>query len=352
MVNDLLNELDSALAGPSAVAAKSIDDLKFTPEIDPKWYDTVEAEDGTISHPVKQFGPGIYLDMPIEVYHSQLAVSNSGIKLLLKSPWHYWASSPLNPNRMPFKSGPALIKGQKFHKYLLEQDTFFDDYDIKEGTATSNATNKATGKLYVGEGELEGIKTAVNVLKTMIPKVVDICLQNARTEVSMFWVDPATGVLCRCRHDIFKPRVSTDYKTSAEVSPRACLAALTNYDYPIQGAFYLDGNKAVFANHLSDFMREKLELDDRELEFIKEHSNYCFLFQESSYPFTPYAITIEDDIIEKGRDMYSFALQIYADNMAQYGTTTPWPAFGDSIVGVGKDELDFYGKGWYLHKEV
>lgn len=331
----------------------------------PKWYDEVKADDGTVSFVPKQVSePGIYLDMPIDVYHAQLAVSCTGIKQLIKSPWHYWASSPLNPDRMPFKKTPALIKGQKFHKYLLERKTFWDDYVVKsnlkkDGTPRANAvhsatgTDKETGKEFIGAGELEDIKTAVNVLERMLPKTVDVCLRGALTEVSMFWRDEETGILCRCRHDIFKPMVSTDYKTSADVSPRDCVGALVNYDYPIQAALYLDGNKAVFRNHLSDDMRQRLNLDDEKLAFIEEHSNYVFLFQESSFPLTPYALTVEDDLLERGRELYRHGLRVYQDCVEKYGLDgTPWAAYKDEIVGVGKDELDFYGKGWYFHKEV
>jgi len=319
----------------------------------PKWYEEITIEDGSIVFMPKQITePGIYLDMPIDVYHAQLAVSNTGIKQLLKSPWHYWANSALNPSKIPFKVTPALIKGQKFHKYLLERDDFYDDYVLKEKVATSNAIDKKTGLQYVGEGELKDIKTAINVMETLFPNTVKVLLKGALTEVSMFWIDERTGIMCRCRHDIFKPMVSTDYKTSADVSKRDSIRAMASYDYFVQASFYMDGNKAVFRNHLTQAMKELLGLDDSDVLNILQHTNYCFLFQESSSPFTPFALTVEDDMLERGRELYEAGLDTYARSMRKYGANNPWKPCEDKIVGIGKDELEFYGCGYYMHKQI
>lgn len=307
--------------------------------LNPKYYNA----DGSIKQITE---PGIYFDMPIEVYHAQRAVSCSGLKQLLRSPWHYWAGSPLNPNREPFKKTPSLIKGQKFHKWLLERDTFFEDYTEKKGV------NASTVEGMVGEGELNDLKQAVTVLQTQMPKVVSICLDKALREVSMFWLDAETGILCRCRHDIFKPHVSTDYKTAADVSPRDCIGSVVNYDYAMQASYYLSGNKAVFKNHVTEEMKARLNLTPEVLAYIDKHSNFVFLFQEPTFPFTPYAVTIEDELLQKGYNLWRYALTVYKDCLDRYGHDKPWPAFGDEVKPLGKNELEFYGKGWYLQKET
>lgn len=308
------------------------------------WYNV----DGT----VKQISEGgIYFNMPLEVYHAQKAVSNSGLKDLLKSEYRYWYKSALNPNKQPFKKTPALISGQKFHKYLLERPDFFNDYAVKSGVQTSNAVCKETGKEFVGEGELNDIKEAVRVLEELLPKTVNTYLRGARTEVSMFWQDARTGVMCRCRHDIFKPFASVDYKTTTDATHADCIAAMVNYDYFMQAAFYLEGNKQVFKHHLTDEVIKKLQLTDEDLATIEEHQNYCFLFQEKTAPFTPYMITVEDDMLEHGRSQVALGLQRYVNALEKYGEDKPWYTTGDRIHGVSAEDLELNNKGWYLHKK-
>lgn len=76
------------------------------------------------------------------------------------------------------------------------------------------------------------------------------------------------------------------------------------------------------------------------------------MFQEKNAPFTPYFITLEDELLERGREIYDYGLHVYQQSMEKWGNTQPWRAFDDKIEGVGRDELEFHNFTWYLHKQL
>ncbi len=62
--------------------------------------------------------PGIYFDMPEDVYHAVRALSATGVKDLLTSPLTYWCKSPLNPDRVDVDT-QARANGKAMHIRVL-----------------------------------------------------------------------------------------------------------------------------------------------------------------------------------------------------------------------------------------
>src|SRR5690606_6095777 len=63
-------------------------------------------------------------------------------------------------------------------------------------------------------------------------------------EHSLYWVDPATSVMCRCRPDWLMERpdlaLCVDYKTCRDASPRSVSKAHGDYGYQQHAALYID----------------------------------------------------------------------------------------------------------------
>ncbi len=65
-------------------------------------------------------------------------------------------------------------------------------------------------------------------------------------ESSIYWEDPETGILCRCRPDKIIPEFHwiMDVKTTADI--QRFKTAYYDYRYHVQDAFYSDGYEAQF----------------------------------------------------------------------------------------------------------
>ena len=77
--------------------------------------------------------PGIY-DMPEEQYFDFPAFSNSDLKLIARSPAHYWAAKR-DPGREPDEDTPARKAGRALHCTILEPDDFQNRYIMAPANA-------------------------------------------------------------------------------------------------------------------------------------------------------------------------------------------------------------------------
>src|SRR4051812_45092153 len=67
--------------------------------------------------------PGIYFEMPEDVYHAARALSCSGIKHLAVSGLNYWHKN-INPDREEDEETKARRFGKAVHCYALERERF------------------------------------------------------------------------------------------------------------------------------------------------------------------------------------------------------------------------------------
>ena len=75
--------------------------------------------------------PGIYLGLSNEEYHADGAISSTGIKDLLKSPYRYWYFSDMNPdpNKEERINTSSTKLGTAFHTLILEPENFDYSFD-------------------------------------------------------------------------------------------------------------------------------------------------------------------------------------------------------------------------------
>src|SRR5512143_2033910 len=66
-------------------------------------------------------------------------------------------------------------------------------------------------------------------------------LSDGAAEQSAWWLDPETGLLCKCRPDWSRPGLLLDLKTASDASPAGFFRALERYRYHVQAAYALDG---------------------------------------------------------------------------------------------------------------
>ena len=248
----------------------------------------------------KVIKPGIYTGMSNSEYHASAGISRSAIMEYKKSPKHYWHRY-LNPSYKAKEPSKEMIFGSAFHKLMLEHDTFFKEYFIAKknphhGSSTAGREWKAqmleesAGKIILEDEDYDKIIKMSHQLYGD-SKSKELIL-DAQYEVSIFWEDPATGLLCKARPDILHENFVVDLKTTKDAS-----------FHSFQKDFYYDGYYLQMAM-IKDAVKA-----------VKQKDIDCFvdLAIEKLEPYAYAIYTIEDEAIQYGQEEYKFYLKEIKD---------------------------------------
>lgn len=190
---------------------------------------------------------GAFKNMPMEVYHGFKNYVSSGVVRAAEiSPRHAY-----DKMTAPFVAGTGYIFGTLLHSAVLDLEEFKRTYmptDIRRGTiAYKDLEAKNPGMTVIKSDEYERvINTAHNMLTN---DTIAALMQNGESEISLFWQDEDTGVLCRARPDRLDDDLTAclDLKSSSKgIDPQSFARIVHNCGYHIQQALYRRGIKAVF----------------------------------------------------------------------------------------------------------
>ena len=221
--------------------------------------------------------PGIYYDMPAEVYHADPcdgpSLSNSVAKrLVTRSPLHAFHAHP----KLGGSSAPEddeedadgkLNYGSACHDVLLEGGAKLlviapEDYPSKPKKAgepgsipkgwTNNAIReardnaKAAGRIPVLPPQGNRIAAMVEAAKHYLSQcdIGELWL-DSKSEVTLIWQD--NGIWCRARADRLHSsnRWIGDYKSTKDASPDSFSRQIIRMGYDFQDAFYRRGLRAL-----------------------------------------------------------------------------------------------------------
>lgn len=281
---------------------------------------------------------GIYFDLSNEDYHNDPAVSCSNVKNLLVSPMKYWRNSPLNPNRKS-KETQAQKIGTALHCYLMEREKFEQDYIIlpkleidsdfyrsesqksdfelnfqMPKTKTAKTFKYIGGKIALTSEEFADIKEKVDYFESL--ETAGSLFKDGFAEVSVFWQDLETGIMCKCRFDYLTTNYAADYKSIADI--KKMTYQICDYDYYIQQAYYLEGLQQFINN-------PKHNLNSPYKEFVNElvennPTAFIFAFQDKEDLMVRLK-TFDEECVSLGNDLFRNALNIYKDNIEKYGAS-------------------------------
>ncbi|MGL5363338.1 MAG: PD-(D/E)XK nuclease-like domain-containing protein [Bosea sp. (in: a-proteobacteria)] len=243
-------------------------------------------------------GPGVYLDMPDQVYFGIDALGSSDFKRLSEDPMDFYAGSRFNPlsYELPARadSRDYLTLGKVVHKLGFEgQKAFEVEYSVAPPfdaphssdvqsmrkalanldieTAITIAPSAAVklcrenglhmkqdlAQIHKHEVEVLG-KTPVDYTQYQKAKRIKAALEadpnlsalatGGLSEVSVFWEQE--GVMVRARFDKLLPRFCVDAKTitpnfRARSFSQACLWHVRDYRYDIQSALYSEARRVA-----------------------------------------------------------------------------------------------------------
>lgn len=261
---------------------------------------------------VRDFVPNIYQGMANDAYHASPGISNSGLSDVLQSPWHYYARH-LDPLRPIQTEKAGQLEGTLAHCAILEPDELDKRYAVGP---TVNRNTKVWKEFVAAHPDQiciqeEQYATACRQRDAVwaLPDIA-AALSNGKSEVSAFWNDPETGVLCRCRpdfvHEASAGVVLIDVKTYSDASPAEFSRQIARKGYYRQDAFYSDGYALASGRKVLAFL---------------------FVAVEMPWPNAASAVMLDADSIQAGRTMYRRALDTYAECLAK----NEWPSYSTAI---------------------
>ena len=211
-------------------------------------------------------GPGIFEGVPEATYHALDAASQSRLKVLdTKSPKHLRYSID-NPK----ESTPALTWGSAIHDAALLPDVFDEKYGMAlqceaitgKGTQCSNTGSvSCDGHWYCGiKGHNPGgpadqieVLTQEQYESSLLIRdnihahpSASFLLDCELKELSVTWIDEATGLLCKGRFDALSNdgTIIADIKSCRDASKIAFSKQIYDYGYHMQAAYYIQGARA------------------------------------------------------------------------------------------------------------
>lgn len=258
---------------------------------------------------------GLITGLAADIYHQGPEHSNSGLTVLVNNtPAHY----DLYRNGLLKKSTPSLSLGTNVHAILLEPERFNEDFAI----GPDERRNSKVWKEFAAENEGKELlkQSEYNLLLAVKKRVMDSCRaakwildQPGDNEVSVFWVDKATGLPCRCRPDkLFEYRgkqIIIDVKTCRDASPEGFEKSVRNYGYDRNCSFYRRGVEAV-TGHKTEYI--------------------ILAIESTSMIAATYEISAEDQVNA------SLEIDHLLATIKDCEEFNRWPGYGDEIKTITK----------------
>lgn len=228
-------------------------------------------------------------------YREHPAVSRSDLNVLLtKTPLHLKYNM-----EHPREDTQALSFGRAAHKYILEKESFFEEFAIMPNVDRRTKDGKAFYAKFVDSlGNKEPIsEDDYNVICDMAAAIdanpMARALLTGETEQSFFWTDNATGEQCKVRPDclseFYGRKFITDYKTTDSCSDGMFERSVRKYGYKFQAGMYREG---MFHNTLDDY-------------------KFAFVAQEKTAPYAVRVYICSDEFCNEGYDQFREAIGIY-----------------------------------------
>ena len=237
------------------------------------------------------------------------AVRRSDLWELRKSPAHYIYR--VTHEQEPT---PALLFGTAAHKWILEPDTFWNDYVIAPKVDRRTKAGKeewaafleeSAGKTAITEDDLQVIKDMDAAI--MANPTAAALLKTGAHEVPITWKEEWTGELCKCRPDVITTyhglNYIVDYKTTGSCEDGAFERACRKYGYKLQAAMYIDG---AFLDSLEPY-------------------RFAFVAQEKTPPYAVRCYFCDDGFLDEGMDLFRELIELYH----KCKQANSWPGYED-----------------------
>jgi hypothetical protein len=151
-------------------------------------------------------------------------------------------------------TGDAMEFGSAVHDAVLLPDRFAADYtslpfrDGREKGAQDWIESQPAGRVILRTDAIIKIVSMRDAIMSQ-PLAAKLIKSATYKELSTFWTDKITGILCKMRADVViaggRSAIILDLKTTANPNPTAFEFSASDYGYHRQAAMYLDGLSAA-----------------------------------------------------------------------------------------------------------
>lgn len=229
-------------------------------------------------------------------YRSKTGISKSSLELFKKSPLHYKYSI-----ENPKEDTPSLLFGRAAHKYILEKETFAEEFAV----APKVDRRTGEGKMMWVEF-MESVGTREIIERDQMQQIIEMekaidAVPHARQlltgvhESSYFWRDLPTGEVCKCRPDCLteyegRPYI-VDYKTCDSCADGMFERNVRKFGYKLQSGMYVEG---LFNCEFAEY-------------------GFAFVAQEKKAPYAVRVYICDPEFIREGQDEFRTLMGIYHD---------------------------------------
>lgn len=250
--------------------------------------------------------PMITPDLPLGEYHSHSAISKSGLwSLYTKTPSHYQYAN--------VKGSKAKDLGSATHIAVLEPHRFetlvIKGPDDRRGNKWKDVAEEAAayGRIALTSGDYESA-LCMRDSTQMLPELRRLTDGEQVIEASGFWIDPQTGLECRCRPDIYHPglAIMADLKTTGDAGAWAWARTAANMGYHLQEAMYSEGWPLAGGGEVGGFL---------------------FITVEDEPPYAAAIYELKPSAVLEGREVMGKALRLYA----QCKQADVWPGYPGGV---------------------
>jgi hypothetical protein len=251
-------------------------------------------------------------------YHASPRIGSSGLKLMRKSPLHYW-SEYLDPNRIRTETD-ALRFGRALHTFIFERDGFADKTVIEPSHYLTKAqcgipieeqkalfAENAKGKTIISLNDFETIKAMDNAIRSH--PAANLLLRHGNAEKALLYDHPLTGSPSKIKPDwesVEHNGLIVDLKSAEDASPEAFGRSVVKYGYDLQAAWYLDGYLSVHGVMPKGFV---------------------FIAVEKKKPFGVAVYYVPPEVVNLGRRKYEPLLEQFE----WCRQNNEWPCYSDNI---------------------
>lgn len=220
--------------------------------------------------------------MTNQEYHAAEGLSSSDFRLLAESPLHL-----VKKNLFKLES-KNLTVGSALHKLVLEPKEFNDEFIVEEEFNKRTKQGKEDYEKWCQSVEDKSILTKsefekITKMALNVKEIAGGLLCNGEAEKSVFIKD-SNGITRKCRPDYYIESLGIviDVKTTKDGDSFSFAKSLYEYNYYLQGAWYLD------TLELAGFNAKR----------------FIFITVESNSPHMVRVNEISEDALELGRKKY------------------------------------------------
>lgn len=243
-------------------------------------------------------------------YDNIPAVRRSDLWEIRKSPAHY-----LYKVTNPEEPTAALLFGTAAHKYILEPDTFWDEYIFVPKIDRKTKAGKEEYQKIMESGKTPISAEDLEIITKMDAQIkahpfASALLKTGEHEVPVEWTDESTGEPCKCRPDVITTFDGedwiVDYKTTTSCMDGAFEKSCRMYGYKLQAGMYSEG---VFCTTFRD-------------------CKFAFVAQEKTPPYAVRVYVCDEGFRLEGQDLFHELIGIYH----KCKESGEWPGYKDEVL--------------------